>query len=199
VWTLPTNFGEGLVITAAIVAGVALPILPVQILWINMTTAVLLGLMLSFEPIEKNIMRRPPRTPSTPLLTPALMLRIAIVSTLLLAGAFGLFMWELGHGATLEYARTVAANVFVFGELFYLFNCRSMSVSMFTLGVFSNRWLVAGVVAMTLLQLLFTYLPLMNEWFSTAPIGGASWCRIIAASMIIYAIIGMEKWLRRAG
>jgi Ca2+-transporting ATPase len=199
VWTLPTNFGEGLVITAAIVAGVALPILPVQILWINMTTAVLLGLMLSFEPIEKNIMRRPPRTPSTPLLTPALMLRIAIVSTLLLAGSFGLFMWELGHGATLEYARTVAANVFVFGELFYLFNCRSMSVSMFTLGVFSNRWLVAGVVAMTLLQLLFTYLPLMNAWFSTAPIGGASWCRIVAASMIIYAIIGMEKWLRRAG
>ncbi|MFA5243229.1 MAG: cation-transporting P-type ATPase [Sulfuricella sp.] len=199
VWTLPTNFGEGLVITAAIVAGVALPILPVQILWINMTTAVLLGLMLSFEPIEKNIMRRPPRAPSTPLLTPVLMGRIAIVSTLLLAGAFGLFMWELDHGATLEYARTVAANVFVFGELFYLFNCRSMSVSMFKLGVFSNRWLVAGVAAMTLLQLLFTYLPLMNEWFRTAPIEGAAWCRIFAVSMLIYAVIGMEKWLRRAG
>ena len=198
VWTLPTNFGEGLVITAAIIAGVALPILPVQILWINMTTAVLLGLMLSFEPIEKGIMHRTPRTPSTPLLTPALMGRIAIVSTLLLAGAFGLFIWELEHGASLEYARTVAANVFVCGELFYLFNCRSMTESMFKLGVFSNHWLVGGVALMAFLQLLFTYLPVMNEWFRTAPIDIWSWGRILAVSMIIYSAIGMEKWLRRA-
>jgi Ca2+-transporting ATPase len=198
VWTLPTNFGEGLVITAAIIAGVALPILPVQILWINMTTAVLLGLMLSFEPIEKGIMHRAPRTPSTPLLTSALMGRIAIVSTLLLAGAFGLFIWELEHGASLEYARTVAANVFVCGELFYLFNCRSMTESMFKLGVFSNHWLVGGVALMAFLQLLFTYLPVMNEWFRTAPIDIWSWGRILAVSMIIYSAIGMEKWLRRA-
>ncbi len=198
VWTLPTNFGEGLVITAAIVAGVALPILPVQILWINMTTAVLLGLMLSFEPIEKDIMRRAPRLPSTPLLTPTLIVRIAIVSTLLLAGSFGLFIWELEHGESIEYARTVAANVFVCGELFYLFNCRSMSESMLKLGIFSNRWLVGGVVLMTVLQLLFTYLPAMNEWFRTAPIDGASWGRIVAVGMLIYAIIGAEKWLRRA-
>jgi Ca2+-transporting ATPase len=197
VWTLPTNFGEGLVITAAIIAGVALPILPVQILWINMTTAVLLGLMLSFEPIEKGIMQRAPRTPTTPLLTPVLMGRIAIVSTLLLAGAFGLFLWELEHGASIEYARTVAANVFVCGEIFYLFNCRSMSESMFKLGVFSNYWLVGGVTLMTGLQLLFTYLPVMNAWFRTAPIDIWSWGRIIAVGVIIYAIIGMEKWLRR--
>lgn len=197
VWTLPTNFGEGLVITAAIVAGVALPILPVQILWINMTTAVLLGLMLSFEPIEKGIMHRAPRTPSTPLLTPALIMRITMVSTLLLAGSFGLFMWELEHGESIEYARTVAANVFVCGELFYLFNCRSMSKSMLRLGVFSNRWLVAGVMLMALLQLLFTYMPAMNHWFRTAPIDTWSWGRILAVSVIIYAIIGTEKWLRR--
>jgi Ca2+-transporting ATPase len=197
VWTLPTNFGEGLVITAAIIGGVALPILPVQILWINMTTAVLLGLMLSFEPIEKGIMHRAPRTPATPLLTPVLMGRIAIVSTLLLAGAFGLFMWELEHGASIEYARTVAANVFVCGELFYLFNCRSMSESMFKLGVFSNRWLVGGVALMAAMQLLFTYLPAMNEWFRTAPIDIWSWGRILGVSVIIYAIIGTEKWLRR--
>ncbi|MBZ0105155.1 MAG: cation-transporting P-type ATPase [Sulfuricella denitrificans] len=197
VWTLPTNFGEGLVITAAIVAGVALPILPVQILWINMTTAVLLGLMLSFEPIEKGIMQRAPRMPSTPLLTPVLMGRIGIVSALLLAGSFGLFMWELGHGESIEYARTVAANVFVCGELFYLFNCRSMSESMFRLGVFSNRWLVGGVTLMALLQLLFTYLPAMNDWFRTAPIDAGSWSRILAVSLLIYAVIGAEKWLRR--
>ncbi|MEN6587150.1 MAG: cation-transporting P-type ATPase [Sulfuricella sp.] len=198
VWTLPTNFGEGLVITAAIVLGTALPILPVQILWINMTTAVLLGLTLAFEPIEKGIMNRPPRPPSLPLLTPAIMWRIAIVSTLLLAGSFGLFMWELKHGQSVAYARTVAANVFVFGEIFYLFNCRSMSVSIFTLGVFSNLWVVGGVSAMITLQLLFTYLPAMNQWFGSAPIDGWAWGRIIAASAVIYLTIGVEKWLRKA-
>ncbi len=196
VWTLPTNFGEGLVITAAIVLGTALPILPVQILWINMTTAVLLGLMLAFEPIEKGIMNRPPRDPATPLLTPAIMWRIGIVSTLLLAGSFGLFMWELERGASLEYARTVAANVFVCGELAYLFNCRSMTESMFRLGVFSNLWLIGGVALMIGLQLLFTYLPLMNAWFRSAPIDGWAWTRIVAVSMVIYGVIGIEKWLR---
>ena len=197
VWTLPTNFGEGLVITAAIVAGVALPILPVQILWINMTTAVLLGLMLAFEPIEKGIMGRPPRDPGTPILTPALIGRIVTVSALLLAGSFGLFLWELHQGQNVAYARTVAANVFVMGELFYLFNCRSMTESMFTLGVFSNRWVVGGVAAMTALQLLFTYLPAMNEWFRTAPIDGWAWLRILLVGAVIYLVIGGEKWLRK--
>ncbi|MEN9477832.1 MAG: hypothetical protein RLZZ300_1973, partial [Pseudomonadota bacterium] len=91
-WTLPTNFGEGLVIVAAILAGATLPITPLQILWINMTTAVLLGLPLAFEPIEKGIMRRPPRRLDQPVLDAALIRRIVLVSFLLLAGAFGLFL-----------------------------------------------------------------------------------------------------------
>ena len=86
-WTLPTNFGEGLVIVAAILAGATLPITPLQILWINMTTAVLLGLPLAFEPIEKGIMRRPPRRLDQPVLDRALIRRIVLVSFLLLAGA----------------------------------------------------------------------------------------------------------------
>jgi cation-transporting ATPase F len=97
-WTLPTNFGEGLVIVAAIVAGATLPITPLQILWINMTTAVFLGLMLAFEPIEQHIMRRPPRIPGTAILDAALVWRIVLVSMLLLAGAFGLFLRELAQG-----------------------------------------------------------------------------------------------------
>ena len=138
VWTLPTNIGEGLVILAAIFAGTTLPILPVQILWINMTTAVLLGLMLAFEPKEPDIMQRPPRDPRTPILTGVLIGRILLVSLILLVGAFGSFEWALGKGAGDAYARTVAVNVFVMAELFYLFNCRSLTKSMFQLGVFSN-------------------------------------------------------------
>jgi len=205
VWTLPTNMGEGLVILAAILTGTTLPILPVQILWINMTTAVLLGLMLAFEPKEPDIMQRPPRDPKTPILTGVLIGRILLVSLIMLVGAFGSFGWALGKGAewglgtaaSNAHARTVAVNVFVMVELFYLFNCRSLTKSMFQLGVFSNRWIWGGVGSMVALQLLFTYAPFMNRFFHSSPIGWDAWWRILLTAVVVYAIVGLEKWGRR--
>ncbi|MDD5240435.1 MAG: cation-transporting P-type ATPase [Sulfuricella sp.] len=196
-WTLPTNFGEGLVILVAIVLGVTLPITPLQILWINMTTAGVLGLMLAFEPIGKDVMRRPPRHPAAPILSPALMFRITLVSVLLTGGAFGLFMWEMAAGESLEQARTVAVNLFVMGELFYLFNCRSMTHSPFHVGFFSNPWLWGGVAMMIVLQLFFTYAPVMNHLFASAPIGLDDWARIISVSLAIYFVVEAEKAWRR--
>ena len=196
-WTLPTNIGEGLVILVAVFAGVTLPITPVQILWINMTTAVLLGLMLAFEDKEPGIMERPPRRPESPVLTRELGIRIGLVSLMLLVGAFGLFEWSLLHGQSLETARTVAVNMFVFGELFYLFHCRSLRYTMFKLGVFSNRWLIVGVTIMIALQLLLTYSTTMNRLFGTAPIGITEWFWILTGGLIIYTVVGSEKWLRR--
>ncbi|MES9925730.1 MAG: cation-transporting P-type ATPase [Candidatus Thiodiazotropha endolucinida] len=196
-WTLPTNVGEGLVILLAVFLGVALPITPVQILWINMTTAVLLGLMLAFEDKEPGIMTRPPRRPETPVITQELAIRIGVVSLMLVAGAFGLFEWVLSQGQSLEIARTVAMNMFVFGELFYLFNCRSLRYSMFQLGIFTNRWLILGVTVMTGLQILMTYVPTMNLLFGTAPIGLVEWGLILGGGLAIYTVVGTEKWLRR--
>jgi cation-transporting P-type ATPase F len=197
-WTLPTNFGEGLVILVAVFAGLTLPILPVQILWVNMTTAVLLGLTLAFEPKEPGIMIRRPRDPQSPILTRPLVVRILLVGLLLLAGSFGLFEWELSRGESVAAARTVAVNVFVFGELFYLFNCRSLTYSMFTLGVFSNQWLFVGVVTMVVFQLLFTYLPAMQRVFGTAALGGTEWMLIIAVGVVIYSVVDIEKRLVRS-
>ncbi len=197
VWTLPTNMGEGLVILAAIFAGTHLPILPVQILWINMTTAVLLGLMLAFEPKEDDIMRRPPRDPKTPILTGELIGRILLVSGVLLVGAFGSFEWAVGQGYSDAFARTVSVNVFVMVELFYLFNCRSLTKSMFQVGVFSNRWIGLGVASMVTLQLAFTYLPFMNRTFQSEPIGWDAWWRILLTAAFAYSLVGFEKWVRR--
>ncbi len=196
VWTLPTNLGEGLVIIAAILFGVTLPILPLQILWINMTTAGFLGLMLAFEPKEPGIMTRPPRDPQTPILTRTLIDRILLVGGLLLIGAFALFQWELAKGADLAEARTVAVNAFVVMELFYLFNCRSLTKSVFQLGFFSNAWLFGGVAVMLLIQIGYTYLPVMNTLFQSAPIDLEAWFRIAAAGIITFAIVEFEKWLR---
>lgn len=196
-WTLPTNLGEGLVIMAAVFANVALPITPVQILWINMTTAVLLGLMLAFEPKEPGLMLRKPREPQQPILTRHLIFRICLVGVLMLTAAFGMFSWELSQGESLAKARTVAVNVFVFCELFYLFNCRSLNYSMFHVGVFSNLWVIFGVVSMTLLQLLFTYWPPMQALFGSASIGVDEWLLILASGVIVYATVGFEKLLLR--
>lgn len=197
-WTLPTNLGEGLIILAAIFTGAQLPIIPAQILWINMTTAILLGATLALEPKEPGIMSRRPRDPGAPILTPELIRRIIIVGALILGGAFGLFEWEQLRGASLAQARTVAVNVVVLAELFYLFNCRSLAKPVFRLGFFSNPWAIAGAGGMVLLQLAFTYAPAMNRLFSSAPIGAEAWGWILAVSVGTYMLVELEKWLARA-
>ncbi len=195
-WTLPTNVGEGLVIVVAVFAGLTLPILPLQILWINMTTTVLLGLTLAFEPKELGIMTRHPRDPKSPILTKPLIQRILLTGLLLFAGAFGLFEWALYRGASDMHARTVAVNALVFGELFYLFNCRSLTKSMFGLGVFKNPWLFVGVILMIVLQLLFTYLPVMQRVFGTADLGSTEWLLIVGVGVAIYGAVEIEKRYR---
>jgi magnesium-transporting ATPase (P-type) len=194
---LPTNIGEGLLVLVAVFFGLTLPITPVQILWINMTTAVLLGLMLAFERKEPGIMAHPPRQPETPILTRELGFRIGLVGLILLAGAFVFFEWALSQEKSIETARTLAVNMFVFGELFYLFNCRSLRYSMFKLGVFSNPWLLLGVIAMALLQVFFTYSPAMNTLFGSAPLEMIDWVFILSGGLLIYGVVGIEKWLRR--
>jgi magnesium-transporting ATPase (P-type) len=192
-WTLPTNFGEGLVIVVAILFGATLPITPLQILWINMTTAVLLGLTLAFEPIEHGIMQRQPRRLEMPVLDGPLIRRIGLVALLLLGGAFGLFLRALDQGANLPEARTVAVNVFVMVEIFYLFNCRSLTQSFWRQGLFSNLWFWFGIGAMLILQLALTYWPPLNAIFQTAPIGWQQWLEIIAFAWLCSMVIGLEK------
>ena len=192
-WTLPTNFGEGLVIVTAILFGSTLPITPLQILWINMTTAVLLGLPLAFEPIERGIMRRAPRRLEMPVLDGGLIRRIVLVSVLLLTGSFGLFLLELEQGHSLAEARTVAVNVFVMVEMAYLFNCRSLAQGFWKIGLFSNPWIWAGIGAMLALQLLLTYLPVMNHLFQTAPIRLEEWASIVCFAVFASAIVALEQ------
>jgi cation-transporting P-type ATPase F len=197
-WTLPTNGGEGLVILVAILFGSRLPILPLQILWINMTTALLLGLTLAVEPKEPGLMDRPPRDPGQPILSRQLIIRIVLVSFLMLFGAFGLFKLELLlKGGNEALARTMAVNVFVFGEMFYLFTCRSMKQSIWKLGIFSNKWLLAGVAVMALLQVVYTYSPVFNRVFDSHPMGIIEWSMVLGNSTLIIIVVGFEKYLTR--
>jgi cation-transporting P-type ATPase F len=195
-WTLPTNFGEGFVILIAVMAGATLPILPVQILWINMTTAVFLGLMLAFEPMEPGIMDRPPRPSRQPVLTGTLIGRIGIVGAMLCAGSFGFFEWAMQSGRSEAAARTIAVNIFVMGELFYLFNCRSLRFSFFRVGVFSNKMFWAGIGMMIILQAAYTHLPFMNVAFQSQPISLIDWALCTGVGIVIYMVIELEKGAR---
>ena len=153
--------------------------------------------MLVFEPKEPGIMERSPRDPGQPILTRVLIWRILIVGFLLLLGAFGLFEWEMRTGTDVAEASTVAVNVFVMVELFYLFNCRSLTKSVFETGFFSNHWVFGGASIMLALQLMFTYVPVMNTAFHSKPIGLDSWLRILAVAVVVLLVVGLEKWVVR--
>ncbi len=197
VWTLPTNMGEGLVVLAAIIAGSTLPILPIQILWLNMATSITLGLTLAFEPKEVGIMQRRPRRPDQPILTRQLVVRICLVATTLITAAFALFYWEQARGATTDEARTIVVNSFVMIELTYLLNCRSLDRSFIRLGIFTNRVLLGGAAAMIGLQLAYTYVPFMQRLFESASLDVAAWFRIVAVAVIGYLLVETEKTIRR--
>ena len=196
-WTLPTNFGEGLVILAAIVAGVTLPITPLQILWINMTTAVLLGLPLAFEPAERGIMQRPPRPPAAPVLDGVLIGRVILVGVLMLAGSFGMFLLALERGQGMAEARTIAMNVFVAIEIVYLFNCRSLRLPVTAVAAFSNPWVWAGAGLQIALQMAITYWTPLNVAFATAAIDARAWGEIATIALAAMLVIEIEKRLRR--
>ena len=193
-WTVPTNIGEGMVILAAVLLGATLPITPVQILWINMTTAVFLGLTMAFEPKDDGVMSRPPRPPDRPLLTRKLLWRIGMVSALLVVAAFLAFHWETGSVAQ---ARTTAVNVFVCVQIAYLFSCRSLDQALFTARPGRNPMLALGIGLTVGLQLLITYLPAMNTLFGTAPVGLSSWLYAAGAGVAGFVLVEADKALWR--
>jgi len=196
-WAIPTNSGQAFIILASIFTGLALPALPVQLLWVNLTTAIFLGLPLAFEPKEPGLMARPPRDPRKPMLSFALLMRTGLVTLILLLGAFGLFYWEHGaEGRNLEEARTAVTNVVIMVEAFYLLNTRSLTRPFFSIGVFSNRWMWAGLAGIAVAQGAFTYAPFMNRLFHTAPIRGEAWLYVAATGLAAFAVVEFEKWVR---
>ena len=142
-------------------------------------------------------MQRAPRDPNGPLLGWALTMRTGLVTLVMLAGAFWLFGWEHDRaGQSVAAARTAVVNVVIFVDLAYLFNCRSLHRPCFSRGFFANRWAFGGALAMAGAQVLFTYSPVMNRLFHTAPISGESWLRILGVAVIVFGIVELEKWFR---
>ena len=193
-WTLPTNGGEGLAIVAAIALGVALPITPLQILWVNMIAAVTLGLTLAFEPTEPGTMQRRPRPAGRPILSPLLVWRVVFAAVLFVIGVFGLFYAAREQGLGVEEARTIAVNTLVAMQVFYLFSVRYVRGAPFTwTGVVGTPAVLAGVAAVAVAQALFTWWPPMQAVFDTRPIGWQACVAIVASGFAMLAVLEVER------
>lgn len=195
---LPINGGESLSIILAVMVGMTLPITPLQILWINMVSSIALALSLAFEPGEKNSMQRQPRQPDEKMLSGFLLWRISFVSVLFVIGVYGMFLWTQSQGASIEQSRTYAVNTLVVMEVFYLFNVRCLNSASWSV----KQWFTSYIVFLSiglviLLQLFFTYAPIMNTLFETRPIGLRHGLEIIAVGVAMYFILELEKWGRR--
>ncbi|MDP3664657.1 MAG: cation-transporting P-type ATPase [Nitrosomonas sp.] len=198
VYILPTSGGMAGVLILAIILGMALPITPVQILWINMVTTVTLAISLAFERPESGVMSRPPHDPNAPILSGFLVWRIVFVALLMMGGVFTLYLWETVQGASIELARTVVVNVLVMCGIVYLFNCRYLMASVCSRrGLLDNHYVLLAVGLLLILQLLFTYLPVMQQLFGTTALDAAAWGRIIAVSLLLFLIIELEKYILR--
>ncbi|MBC7086436.1 MAG: HAD-IC family P-type ATPase [Methanomethylovorans sp.] len=195
-WTLPTNGGQGLSVVAAVLLGMTLPLVPLQILWLNTVTAIGLGVPITMEPKERGILKRPPRSPTESILIPLIKRRIVFVSLLIVAGAYLTFFLKMGRDGDLIAARTVALNTIVFFQIFYLFNSKSMYEYVYK-DLLSNKYMLLGIGVVVLLQLLITYNGALNSVFSTAPLMLIDWLTIIMISSTVFFLVEFEKYLYR--
>lgn len=193
-WTLPTNGGEALGVTIAILAGLTLPMAPVHILWVNLITSATLGLALAFEPPEPGMMDRKPRAPEAPLLSRFMLWRVGLVSTLFAGITLALFFHALERGASLESARTLVVNALIAMEVAYLFNVRFLGTRSLTLrGALGTPAVLAAVAVLAGAQLSFTYVPVLNRWFGTAPLLPLELAIAVGAGVALMLLLELEK------
>jgi magnesium-transporting ATPase (P-type) len=199
---LPTNIAQGLVIMVAIFAGFTIPITAPQILWVNMVTSVALSLVISFEPHEVDVMRRPPRAVDRPILTWFGLWRILFVGVALLAYTLVAFFWmkprDESNAPALALARTVAVNAITIGQVFYLLNSRYLIDSSLSIKAhLGNPYLPLGVGAVVVLQMLFTYAKPLQILFGTEAVPLLVWLWLLLGGFLFFLMVEAEKLILR--
>ena len=198
-WTLPTNAGEAMTIIVALLIGMTLPITPIQILWVNLITAISLGIALAFEPTERNTMLRPPRARNEPLLSGELVWHVVLVSFLFLCGVFGIYHYAIDKGYSVELARTISLNTLVVMEIFHLFFIRNIyGTSLAWKAVRGTKVIWSVVILITVAQFAITYLSPLQAVFSTAAIPFLDGMLVVGVGIALFTIIELEKQIRLA-
>jgi magnesium-transporting ATPase (P-type) len=196
---LPTNVAQALVIAVAIFFGFTMPITAPQVLWVNMVTSVALGLVISFEPHEADVMDRPPRAVDRPIVTGFGIWRIVFVGLALLAYTLVAFFWMKSQGASDALARTVAVNAITIGQVFYLLNSRYLLDSSLSLKAhMGNKYLPHGIISVVVLQLLFTYAPPLQAMFGNEAVPLRVWPWLVAGGLLFFFVVEAEKLVIRS-
>jgi magnesium-transporting ATPase (P-type) len=195
---LPTNLAQALVILVAVVGGFTAPITAPQILWVNMVTSVTLGLVISFEPHEMDIMHRRPRSTDHSIVDGFVLWRVFFVGLALWALTMTFFVWSKSRDASDELARTVAVNALVIGQIAYLLNSRYKLDSSLSLGAHrDNPYLPLGIGAVAVLQLVYTYAPPFEALFHTKPMPLWTWPWLVVGGFVFFLIVEAEKVILR--
>jgi magnesium-transporting ATPase (P-type) len=204
---LPTSLGQAMIILVAVIffpvsdGHLLMPIDPVQILWVNLVVAITLALPLAFEAPEPDLMERPPRATDAPLLSGFLVVRTFLVAALMTVSAIGLFFYEynadirmgIDPAVALAESQTVAVTTIILFQAIYLLNCRSLTESIFRIGLFSNMHVYYGMATALVLQLCFVYAPPLNALFRTHPLSATDWIAPTAVALAALPIVAMEK------
>jgi magnesium-transporting ATPase (P-type) len=198
VFLLPTNGAQSLVMLVSVLFGLALPLTSVQVLWVNMVTAVTLSLALAYEPAERGIMQRPPRASRGPIIDRRELGFVLAVSLLIGGAAMGVFYGVVATGVDVEVARTEAVLMLALGQLAYLLNCRFLSRSSLTLDVLRGNpavwWTALALIA---LQIAYTYVPFMNLLFESRPLAAGDWVLpVVLSAGIFFAVEVLKTMLR---
>ena len=194
-YAVTTNSGEIWTMFLAPLIGLPVPLLPIQILWINLVTDGLPGLALAVEPEEADIMRRPPRPPQESVFARGLGVHVLWVGQLMAALVLGTQAWSLATDSA--HWHTMVFTTLCFAQLAHVLAIRSERESLFRQGLWSNPALLGAVCLTFLLQLATIYVPALNGVFKTAPLSLADLAWTLGAAAVVFWAVEGEKWLKR--
>lgn len=193
-YLLPTSFAEGLIVVFSILLQQTMPMTAIQLLWINMVSALTLQLAFIFEPAEPGIMKRPPRKTTEKLMNRHDVFQMIYVSVIIAAGALVVFE-VFDNSVGFSVASTMAVNTIIFGKIFYLFNIRT-EASVLSKSFWTNPMAFGAIGLMVVLQIVFTYVPFMNNIFSTGPLSLFDWVVVIVIGLLVLIVAELDKYRR---
>jgi P-type Ca2+ transporter type 2C len=194
-YAVTTNSGEIWTMFLAPLCGLPTPLLPIQLLWINLVTDGLPGLALTAEPEESNIMRRPPRPPKESIFARGLGAHVLWVGPLMAALVLSTQAWSLASGSS--HWQTMVFTVLCLSQLAHVLAIRSERESLFRQGLFSNMPLFGAVALTFLLQMATIYVPALNSIFKTVPLSPAELAATLAGAAVVFVAVEIEKWMKR--
>jgi Ca2+-transporting ATPase len=197
-YLISCNIGEILIVLLSMIAGLPLPLRPIQLLWLNLVTDGAPALALGMEKGEPDVMQRPPRPSKEPVINREMLVGVIVQSVVMTAAVLGAFWYGLERfPGNLAGAQTVAFTTLVVSELLRAFTVRSERLSVFRIGLFSNPWMQLAVVSSLLLLLGVIYIPFFDPIFNTAPLGWQDWAVLLPFASVSSVAAELHKWVLR--